>query len=112
MIVDCNVNNATEPLTKKLRAMLNTEKPFIVKGPSKIKQDLQRTQCSLLLNVDGESHSQLFRAGHDLYPHSYTFCDLPEIPLSGKDQQEARLKMCKSSGFQDVMASMVYDEKT
>jgi len=43
MIVDCNVNNATEPLTKKLRAMLNTEKPFIVKGPSKIKQDLQRT---------------------------------------------------------------------
>ena len=44
-----------EPLTRKLKSMLTKDMPFVVRGPQNIHKDLQRTECSLLLNADGEN---------------------------------------------------------
>ena len=82
----------------------------MVQGPNIISRELQGTLSPLILNADGESSMQVLRADQDLYPHSYTFCDLPEIPLEDKLEQKARLKMCNSGSFHQILASMVYDE--
>ena len=55
-------------------------KPFVVKGPCMLQQDLQRTECSLFLNIDEDNKMAAFDVRQNAYKQSYNFCDLPEIP--------------------------------
>lgn len=53
---------------------------FVKKGPQRIRQDLQRTQCRLMLVVDLDSDQQYIqRFGEDVFPYDYSLSDLPEL---------------------------------
>ena len=107
-----NLVDKTEAFNMKIKALNLIAKPYITDGPQKIQSDLQRTQSSMLLNVDnGENKVKLFRAGQDTYHQSYNFCELPEIPLANKEMQRARLRLCKPNSFENIMSSQIYDER-
>ena len=87
------------------------EKPYISVGPQLLCQDLQRTQCALFLNVNGDGSMSAFRVNEDAYQGMYNFCDLPEIPPgSDRDLKQARENLCKASSFDTIVKSMMYDE--
>ena len=48
ILVDAD-DNMMDPYDRKMMAFDRREKPYIVKGPQMLRQDLQRTQCSLFL---------------------------------------------------------------
>ena len=81
-----------------------------MQGPQRINGYLQRTGCPLLINADENDELKVFRAGCDMYPYNYSISDLPEIPLADKEQQKARFKMCNSGSYENIQASMEYNE--
>ena len=99
-----------EPFDRKMTAYDRREKPYIVQGPQMLRQDLQRTQCSLFLEVNDDDKVTAFRAGQDPYNLSYNFSDLPEIPSTAHDDRGMPLSMGKPNNYDTILASMAYDE--
>ena len=60
---EIDVDNDLDPFDKRMRTISQRDKPFIIKGPQMLRQDLQRTNCSLFLNAINDSATELFRAG-------------------------------------------------
>ena len=88
-------------------------KPFMKMGPQKISKELQRTQCSLLLNCsedDGEDTMKVFRGNHDTLDITYNICDLPEIPSRDRKVNESRLALSNTSKYDTILNSMSYNE--
>ena len=48
-------------------------------GPTKIANQLHRTQSNLLLFVTDDDNLNVMRASDDLYPYSTNFAGLPEL---------------------------------
>ena len=86
------------------------EKQFIIEGPQLLRPELQSTQCSLFLNVDGADAIALFRATLDPYADNYNICDLPELPSDFLNEQKARLNLSRSNRYDQILAAMQYDE--
>ena len=60
---EMDVDNDLDPFDKRMMTIFQRDKPFIIKGPQMLRQDLQRTNCSLFLNAIGDNETELFRAG-------------------------------------------------
>ena len=90
-------------------------KPFMKMGPQKICKELQRTQCSLLLNCsedEGKDTMKLFRGNHDMLDITYNICDLPEIPSRDRKVNESRVALSNTSKYDTILKSMSYNESS
>ena len=106
-----SVGKDYEPFDRNMKSFFAEDKNFISKGPQKINMVNHRTQCSLILNEDDGSKSQLLRASCDLYKNNTNFSDLPDLSSMSKDEMSKRIFLTKLSTLNQMARSMQYDEK-